>query len=122
VSLAAARSSNEEVKAALRDVTEILYNYAGVHQALRIPEHDIRMDAAAYLHNLCLSISRSKLDHMKIGLVLAAPPLRLQSYRCWLLGMIVYELISLDRGARSAFLSRTSASDVTAGFSGVNAT
>lgn len=72
VSLTAARSSSKEVKAALTDVTEILHHYAGVHHALRMPERDARIDAAAYLRNLCLSISRSKLDQMKIDLVLAA--------------------------------------------------
>src|SRR5262244_3040889 len=94
VSLTAARSRNKEVKAALTDVTELLHHYAGVHHALRMPEHDVRVDAAAYLRKLCLSIRRSKLDHMKIDLVLAAPRLWLQSDRCWLLGMIVYELIT----------------------------
>ena len=101
VSLTAARSRNKEVKAALTDVTELLHHYAGVHHALRMPEHDVRMDAAAYLRRLCLSIRRSKLDQMKIDLVLAAPRLWLQSDRCWLLGMIVYELVT--NAARHAF-------------------
>jgi two-component sensor histidine kinase len=101
VSLTAARSSNKEVKAALTDVTELLYHYAGVHHALQMPEHDARVDAAAYLRNLCLSIRRSKLDHMKIDLVLAAPRLWLPSDRCWLLGLIVYELVT--NAARHAF-------------------
>src|SRR5499433_3951128 len=94
VSLTAARSRNRQVKAALTGVTELLHHYAGVHHALRMPENDVRVDAAAYLRKLCLSIRRSKLDHMKIDLVLAAPRLWLQSDRCWLLGMIVYELIT----------------------------
>jgi two-component sensor histidine kinase len=93
VSLAAARSSNKEVKAALTDVA--------VHHALQMPRHGIRTDAAAYLRNLCLSIRRSKLDQMKIDLVLAAHRLWLPSDRCWLLGMIVYELIT--NAARHAF-------------------
>jgi two-component sensor histidine kinase len=38
---------------------------------------------------------------MKIDLVVAASPLRLQSDRCWRLGMIVYELIT--NAARHAF-------------------
>jgi two-component sensor histidine kinase len=101
VSLAAKCSSNKEVKAALIDVTELLYHYAEVHHALQMPEHDIRMDAAAHLRKLCLSISRSKLDRMKIDLVLAASPLWLQSDRCWLLGMLVHELIT--NAARHAF-------------------
>jgi two-component sensor histidine kinase len=101
VTLTAARSSNKEVKAALTDVTELLHHYAGVHHALQMPEHDVRVDAGAYLRKLCLSICRSKLDHMKIDLVLAAPRLWLSSDRCWLLGLIVFELVT--NAARHAF-------------------
>ncbi len=101
MSRAAARSNNKEVKAVLTGLTELLHHYADVHHALQMPEHDIRMDAAAYLGKLCLSISRSKLDCMKIDLVFAAPPVWLQSDRCWLLGMIVYELIT--NAVRHAF-------------------
>jgi two-component sensor histidine kinase len=101
VSLAAARSNNKKVKAALTDVAELLHHYAEAHHALQIPEHGIRTDAAAYLRKLCLSIRRSKLNHMKIDLVLAARRLWLPSDRCWLLGMIVYELIT--NAARHAF-------------------
>src|SRR5499433_4302365 len=42
VSLAAARSNNKEVKAALTDVAELLHHYAEAHHALQIPEHGIR--------------------------------------------------------------------------------
>jgi len=72
-----------------------------VHAALRMPKQDACMDAAEYLGQLCLSISRSKLDHMKIDLVFAAPCIWLPSDRCWLLGMIVYELVT--NAARHAF-------------------
>jgi two-component sensor histidine kinase len=101
VSRAATRSSNKEAKAALIDVVDILHHHAEVHHALRMPEHGIRTDAAAYLRNLCLSIRRSKLNQMKIDLVLAAHRLWLQPDRCWLLGMIVYELTT--NAARHAF-------------------
>ena len=66
-----------------------------------MPENDTHIDAASYLENLCLSISRSKLDGMKIDLVLTASPLRLSSERCWQLGMMVYELVT--NAARHAF-------------------
>jgi two-component sensor histidine kinase len=104
VSLAAARSCSDEVKVALMGVTELLRHYAEVHQALQSPRDDTRIDAATYLSKLCLSIRRSKLDHMKIHLVLAAPPLVLRSDECWLLGMIVYELVT--NAARHAFAGR----------------
>jgi two-component sensor histidine kinase len=101
VSLAAARSSDKEVKAVLTEVAELLHHYAEVHHALQMPEHGIRTDVAAYLRKLCLSIRRSKLNQRKIDLVLAARRLWLPSDRCWLLGMIVYELIT--NAARHAF-------------------
>jgi two-component sensor histidine kinase len=104
VSLAAARSSSDEVKVALIGATELLRHYAEVHQALQSPRDDACIDAATYLSKLCQSIRRSKLDHMKIDLVLAAPSLVLQSDECWLLGMIVYELIT--NAARHAFAGR----------------
>jgi len=47
-----------------------------------MPERDTQIDAAAYLEDLCLSISRSKLDGMKINLVLTVSPLRMPSERC----------------------------------------
>jgi two-component sensor histidine kinase len=101
VSRTAARSVNNEVKVALAHIIELLSLYAELHRALQMPERGTHIDAAAYLEDLCLSISRSKLDDMKIDLVLTASPLRLPSERCWQLGMIVYELVT--NAARHAF-------------------
>jgi hypothetical protein len=53
VSLAAARSGNNEVKAALSGVAELLHRYADVHRALQAPERDIVLDAETYLRQLC---------------------------------------------------------------------
>jgi two-component sensor histidine kinase len=94
VTHAAARSGNEEVKAALTRISELLHKHVEIHRALERPEQDTYVDAAAYLKRLCRSISRSRLDHMKISMVAADSSLRLQSDHCWLLGMIVYELIT----------------------------
>jgi two-component sensor histidine kinase len=101
VSLSAARSGNAEVKAALSGVAELLHQHAEVHRALQMPEYGIVLDSERYLRQLCLSISRSYLDHRKIKLVLATEPVRLAADRCWRLGMIVYELII--NSARHAF-------------------
>jgi two-component sensor histidine kinase len=101
VSRTAARSVNHEVKVALAHIIELLSHYAELHRALQMPERDTQIDAAAYLENLCLSISRSKLDGMKIALVLTASPLWQPSERCWRLGMMVYELVT--NAARHAF-------------------
>jgi two-component sensor histidine kinase len=101
VSLAGRRSKNDEVKAALSRVVELLHQYADVHHALQMPECDTLIDAAAYLRRLCRSITRSLLEDKKISLVLAAQPLLLPAGHCWRLGMIVFELI--NNAARHAF-------------------
>ena len=101
VSRTAARSVNHEVKVALAHIIELLSHYAELHRALQMPDNDTLIDAAAYLENLCLSISHSKLDGKKIDLVLTASPLQLPSERCWRLGMIVCELVT--NAARHAF-------------------
>jgi len=104
VSRTAARSVNHEVKVALAHIIELLSRYAELHRVLQMPEFDTQIDAAAYLENLCLSMSRSKLDGLKIDLVLTTSPLRLPTERCWRLGMIVYELVT--NAARHAFAGR----------------
>src|ERR1700728_4375509 len=104
VTVAAARSSNDEAKAALTGVAELLHRYADVHRLLQMPDCDTLVDAAVYLRQLCLSISRSTLDAREISLVLSAQSLPLQAERCWRLGMIVHELIS--NAARHAFENR----------------
>jgi two-component sensor histidine kinase len=101
VSAAAVHSGDQAVKAALSGVAELLHRYADVHRALQMPAHDTRVDAAAYLRQLCLSISASILDQKKIKLMLSADQLWLQAEPCWRLGLIVHELIT--NAARHAF-------------------
>jgi two-component sensor histidine kinase len=101
ISIAAARSANDEVKIALAAAEDRLQNYARVHQALRVPEHGSLIDATSYLRQLCRAISRSRLDVKSVELVLVDRPLRMNSDRCWRLGMIVSELIT--NAARHAF-------------------
>jgi two-component sensor histidine kinase len=98
---AARAAANDDVKRALSGVAQVVHGYAEVHHALRRPDEETLVDAEGYLAKLCRSISRSKLDHMNIDLVLAAPPLLLESDRCWRLGMIVNELVT--NAARHAF-------------------
>lgn len=105
VSLAAARAGNDEAKATLSEVAELLHQHAYVHRALEMPEHDDSVrDAEAYLRRLCLSISRSYLDDRKIKLLLAIDPFLLPAGDCWRLGMIVYELVM--NAAQHAFGGR----------------
>jgi two-component sensor histidine kinase len=101
ISLAAARAHDVEVKSTLVAVENLLHNYATVHRCLRMPEHDIRIDATEYLRKLCLAISRSKLDSRGIDLLLVEHDVRMDATRCWRLGLIVSELIT--NSARHAF-------------------
>src|ERR1700677_1107607 len=87
ISVAAARSTNGEAKAALAAVQDQLQNDAQVHHALQIPEHSSRIDATVYLRRLCRAISRSKLDGKGIELRLAERPFQMNTDRCWRLGL-----------------------------------
>ncbi|HEV3500154.1 MAG TPA: sensor histidine kinase [Bradyrhizobium sp.] len=101
VSFAAAKSPDHNVKAALAGVMEQLHNYARVHHALQMPASNDCIDASAYLRELCGSISRSKLENRNVELVLVESQFQMSSERCWLLGMIVAELIT--NAVRHAF-------------------
>src|ERR1700688_721420 len=92
ISIAAARSANDEAKVALAAVEDQLQNYALVHHALQMPEYTGCIDAAAYLRELCRAISRSKLENKGIELRLVERTFRMNSERCWRLGLIVSEL------------------------------
>jgi two-component sensor histidine kinase len=101
LSRAAARSTHVEAKMALAKVMDRLQSFSIVHRALQMPERSGDTDASAYLRRLCLAISQSKLDGRNVKLVLADSPLRLRAEQCWLLGMIVNELIT--NAVRHAF-------------------
>jgi two-component sensor histidine kinase len=90
----AARSANDEAKVALAAVKDQLQNYALVHHALQMPDGASCIDAPAYLRELCRAISRSKLESKGIELRLVERTFRMNSERCWLLGLIVSELIT----------------------------
>jgi two-component sensor histidine kinase len=101
VSLAAARSPDGEVKSVLSVVESRLHGYVQVNRCLQIPSQDTVIDASEYLRRLCQSIGRSRLDCRGIELEFAGRPLRMNSKRCWRLGMIISELIT--NAARHAF-------------------
>jgi two-component sensor histidine kinase len=94
ISLLAARSDNRDVKVALTGVSEHLFDHARIYRALQMPTADRWTDATAYLRELCRSISRAKLQHNGIELLLVEHPIRLSSMQCWRLGMIVSEFIT----------------------------
>ncbi len=101
VTCTALRSNSREVKVALGEVIEHLHDHARVYRALQMPTTDRPIDAAAYLRELCQSISRARLRHRGIELLLIENPLELGSVQCWKLGLIVAELIT--NASRHAF-------------------
>jgi two-component sensor histidine kinase len=94
LSLAAARCSSDEARTVLASVEKRLRNYARVHNSLRMPEHSTLIDATSYLRQLCQAISEAKLQNEGIELLLIDKPLKMSSERCWLLGMIISELVA----------------------------
>ncbi|HEY4918508.1 MAG TPA: sensor histidine kinase [Xanthobacteraceae bacterium] len=101
ISRAAARSESDDVKATLAAVSERLMDYALVHRALQMPTEHAEIDASAFLRGLCAAISRSKLADLGIEMSFVDRPLRMDSRRCWLLGLVVCELV--NNAARHAF-------------------
>lgn len=101
VSVTANRCNSAEAKVALAAVEDRLRSYAQVHQSLQMPEFSTTIDLAAYLDRLCRAISHSKLESNGIRLSVSLCPVRIRSERCWLLGLVVFELIT--NAARHAF-------------------
>ncbi|WP_426614437.1 histidine kinase dimerization/phosphoacceptor domain -containing protein [Bradyrhizobium sp. McL0616] len=98
VSKAGDRCDAAEARATLASVRGRLEDDARLYHALQMPGFATSIDLAAYLQQLCRSISRSQLEREGIALSLLLHPLKMSSERCWLLGMIVFELI--DHAAR----------------------
>jgi two-component sensor histidine kinase len=103
-SLAAARSTSDDVKKALAGVTRLLHQCADVNRALEMPSHSTVIDVSDYIRMLCQSIRRARLDDRGIELVLVEHSLQMRSERCWRLGIIVSELIT--NSVRHAFDGR----------------
>ena len=94
LSEAARRCDGTEARAILTSVQDRLESHVCLHHALQMPQFVTTIDLASYLQQLCRSISRSRLEYEGIALSLLLQPLKISSERCWLLGMIVFELIT----------------------------
>jgi two-component sensor histidine kinase len=94
VSAKAVQSENVAVKAALLDVADLLHQCADVHRALQIPDQKRFTDAASYLQQLCFSVTKYRLDRLAIRVLFSADELRLEGERCWMVGLIVSELLA----------------------------
>ena len=67
---------------------------ADVHRALRVPDHGRLTDVASYLEQLCVSVTKYRLERLAIHVLFSATVLRLEGDRCWRLGLIVSELMT----------------------------
>jgi two-component sensor histidine kinase len=94
VSAKAVQSDSVAVKAALLDVVDLLHQCADVHRALHMPDQGRLTDAVRYLQQLCLSVTKYRLDRLAIRVLFSADDLRLEGERCWKLGLIVSELLT----------------------------
>jgi two-component sensor histidine kinase len=94
ISTKAQQSDSVAVKAALLDVVDVLHQWADVHRSLHMPTEGRLTDAARYLQQLCLSITKYRLDSLAIRVLFSAHELRLEGERCWKLGLIVSELLT----------------------------
>ena len=90
VSIPADRTESPDVKTARNDFVELRH----AHVVLAMPDRDKLVDAAEYLCNIGWTGNPSRLHRMKIYLIISADTLPLETERCWLLGLIVKELVT----------------------------
>jgi two-component sensor histidine kinase len=72
----AVQSDSVAVKAALLDVVDLLHQCGDVHRALHIPDQGRLTDAARYLQQLCLPITKYRLDRLAVRVLFSADDLR----------------------------------------------
>jgi two-component sensor histidine kinase len=94
VSAKAMKSDSVPVKAALLDVVDLLHRCADVHRAQFMPDQGRLTDVAKYLQQLCVSVTKYRLNRLAIRVCFSADELRLEGQRCWKLGLIVSELLT----------------------------
>jgi two-component sensor histidine kinase len=94
VSFKAIWTDNADAKEELSNIVDLLHQHVEVHNILTMPDRDALVDAGDQLRKLGLAISRCKLDRMNIHLLLSIDTLPLESERCWLLALAVYELMT----------------------------
>ena len=94
ISSKAVHSETVAVKAALLDVADLLHHCADVHRALHMRDQGRLTDAARYLKQLCLAVTKYQLDRLAIRVLFSADELRLEGERCWKVGLIVSELLT----------------------------
>jgi two-component sensor histidine kinase len=86
----AIRTESPDMKTALNDFVELLH----AHVVFAMPDRDKLVDAAGYLRNLNWAVNSSRLHPMKIYQITTTDTMPLETERCWLLGLVVKDLVT----------------------------
>lgn len=94
-SVRAARSGNPETRAALDEVAERLYAFAGVHRLMQPPVEGGTIDLVRHLTDIGATLHRARLASHCIDLKVDGPEtLTVDADQGWRLGLIIAELIT----------------------------
>lgn len=93
VAAAAVRTDNQDVKAALGNVVDLLQHHAELNRMLTVPDGDELVDAADCIRKLGSVVSRCALKPVGIRLALVTDTLPLEAQRCWRLALAIHELV-----------------------------
>jgi hypothetical protein len=78
----------------LKSAAARLLARAQAHRALQAPEAVGKMELGGYLEQVCGALGASRLAERSNGLTLSADEVWLDVDRCWLIGLIIADLIS----------------------------
>jgi two-component sensor histidine kinase len=93
LSLAAVAAPDARSELALTSAAMRLRAHADAHRALQAPIYDGPMDLAAYIAQLCASLSKAQLAERGVRLTVRADEVWVDPERGWRVGLIVAELI-----------------------------
>jgi two-component sensor histidine kinase len=77
----------------LRSAAARLLVRAGAHRALQAPKAGGKMELSGYLERVCAAVSAARLAERGDWLSLAADDVWLDADRCWLVGLIIADLV-----------------------------
>ena len=91
--LAAAHEPTGAARQALNDAADQLRDQARLQHALEAPAWGQTIDLSDNLEALCAALSQAKLQRDGIRLGLVCDPVAIDARRCWLVSLIVAELV-----------------------------
>lgn len=91
--LAAAGEPTGAARQALNDAADHLRDQARLQHALEVPAWGQTIDLSDNLEALCAALTHAKLQRYGIRLGLVCDPVAIDARRCWLVSLIVAELV-----------------------------